>query len=465
MITIHFKNQGQSLYEEIYEFIKNEIRLGNLKFNEKLPSKRGLAAHLAVSVNTIDSAYGQLVAEGYVKAIPKKGFFVCQIDAYLHGDEPIAADVKPLKIKENKKIKIDFSPNAIERNLFPYDTFRKIFKSTFNEYDLNLLKKPPIQGDLDLRKSLVKLLYRSRGVTCFEDQIIIGAGTDNLLQILGLIWGRDKGFVFENPVYLKAYKIVENMGNKVIPIDIDKKGIRIEPLKNLSNIAIYVTPSHQFPLGISMPIDRRIKLLNFSNKDEATYIIEDDYDSEFRYNEKPLPSLQSIDKNGRVIYIGTFSKSIAPSIRISYMVLPEPLLKIYLEICDEISSPVSSLEQKMIAEFIASGHFEKHVNKMRKVYKEKRMFLMDTLNQLKEKIAVTGENAGHHLLVQLKTGMTEEDMCERALKLGVKVYPISTYFINGVPEKYESMVLLGYGSLAYEEIDEGISILKKAWGI
>lgn len=463
MITIPFKNQGQSLYEEIYEFIKNEIRLGHIRFNEKLPSKRGLAAHLAVSVNTIDSAYAQLVAEGYVEAIPKRGFFVCQIDEYLHGDEPIVLDNNSSNNKEIEKIIIDFSPNAIDTKLFPYDAFRKIFKATFSEYDLNLLKKPHIQGDLDLRKSLVTLLYRSRGVTCSEDQIIIGAGTDNLLQILGLIWGREKGFVFENPVYLKAYKIVENMGNKVIPIDIDKKGIPIEPLKNLSNIAIYVTPSHQFPLGISMPIDRRIKLLNFSNQGEENYVIEDDYDSEFRYNEKPLPSLQSIDKNGKVIYIGTFSKSIAPSIRISYMVLPKPLLKIYLEISDGISSPVSSLEQKMIAEFIAGGHFEKHINKMRKVYKEKRMALINTLDQLGKKIKVSGENAGHHLLVQLKTGMTEEDMCERALELGVKVYPISTYFINGVPKKYESMVLLGYGSLAFIEIDKGINLLKKAW--
>ncbi|MBU4440286.1 MAG: PLP-dependent aminotransferase family protein, partial [Acetobacterium sp.] len=207
----------------------------------------------------------------------------------------------------------------------------------------------------------------------------------------------------------------------------------------------------------------RIKLLNYANQEAESYIIEDDYDSEFRYNEKPLPSLQSIDSNGKVIYIGTFSKSIAPSIRISYMVLPEVLLKNYLKIADAISSPVSSLEQKMIAAFIADGVFEKHVNKMRKVYKEKRIVLMNALKQWGNRVKITGENAGHHLLVQLNNGLTEEEMYVRALDGGVKVYPVSPYFIHGLPENYRSMVLLGYGSLTDTEIYEGIDILKKVW--
>lgn len=464
MITIPFKNTGQFLYEEIYEFLRNEISVGNMKYGEKLPSKRNLASHLSVSVNTVDTAYGQLVAEGYVEALPKKGYFVCEIDAYLQTKKRLISE-KKIEVINKQKIKIDFSPNAIDPRIFPYEGFRKIFKATFNEYDLNLLNKPDIQGDIELRKSLVSLLYRSRGVVCTEDQIIIGSGTDHLLQTLSFIWGRDKEIVLENPVYLKAYNIFEKMGSKVISIDIDEKGIQIEPLKKYSNVAVYVTPSHQFPLGISMPIDRRIKLLNFANQQENIYIIEDDYDSEFRYNEKPLPSLQSIDKNGKVIYIGTFSKSIAPSIRISYMVLPEVLLKTYVEIVESITSPVSSLEQKMIAEFITSGLFEKHVNKMRKVYKEKRVFLINALGQLGGNVRITGENAGHHLLVQLKNRISEEDMCERALALGVKVYPVSPYFIHGVSDQYESMVLLGYGSLTNDEIDEGIAILKKAWDL
>lgn len=464
MITIPFKNKGQFLYAEIYEFLKKEITIGHLKYQEKLPSKRSLASHLAVSVNTVDAAYSQLVAEGYIEGIPKKGYYVCEIDTYLLSEKKEMTE-KRIPPQKTETTKIDFSPNAIDQRIFPYEAFRKIFKATFNEYDVNLLNKPDIQGELDLRKALVDLLYRSRGVCCTADQIVIGSGTDHLLQILDFLWERNKAIVLENPVYLKAYHIFEKMGNKVISIDIDEKGIQIEPLKHYSDVAVYVTPSHQFPLGMSMPIDRRIKLLNFANQGEHIYIIEDDYDSEFRYNEKPLPSLQSIDNNGKVIYIGTFSKSIAPSMRISYMVLPKVLLKTYLEIADEISSPVSSLEQKMIAAFISGGVFEKHVNKMRKVYKEKRIVLMSALKQLGDMVEITGENAGHHLLVQLKNGMTEADMHHRALALGVKVYPVSPYFIRGVSDQYKSMVLLGYGSLTDDEIYQGIRILKKAWDL
>lgn len=463
MITILFKDNDEPLYVQIYAFLKNEIIDGNLLHKEKLPSKRKLASHLSVSVNTVDAAYSQLVAEGYVESIPKKGYFICQIDEYLHGN--YSSIHKEVPHKTSDTLKVDFSPTDIDHNLFPFDTFRKIFKSAYNEYDSSLLKKPNAQGDIRLRQALVELLYRSRGVRCSEEQIIIGAGTDNLLQTLSLLLGRDKCIAFENPVYLKAYKIFENMGNEVVLIDIDEKGIRLELLNISSNNAVYITPSHHFPLGISMPIDRRIQLLNLANKSNDVYIIEDDYDSEFRYNEKPLPSLQSIDKNGRVIYIGTFSKSIAPSIRMSYMVLPTPLLKIYSEKCSDVSSSVSVLEQKMIAEFIQTGGFERHINKMRKVYKEKRKFLINAFCKLGSHVKVMGENAGHHLLIKLKTGMTEEKMCQSALGLGVKVYPISPYFVNGITPEFQNTVLIGYASLTQECIQNGVDLIRQAWAL
>ncbi len=464
MLSIILNESGKPLYVQIYEFFKGEIAKGNLKTYQKLPSKRKLAMDLSISVNTVDAAYSQLAAEGYVEAIPQKGFFVCKIDEFLEVHDPIKKSI-PFDKNLNKNIKIDFSPTDIESRFYPFNTFRKIFKAVYNEYDLSLLTKPAPQGDLNLRRSLADYLYRSRGVKCSEEQVIIGSGTENLLHILGMLFGKDKVIALENPVYLKVYQIFKSMGNSLLSIDIDDKGILTDPLKGFSNIGIYTTPSHHFPLGVSMPIDRRIKLLNFANQSEDTYIIEDDYDSEFRYNQKPLPSLQSIDKNGKVIYLGTFSKSISPSIRISYMVLPEPLLKVYMNRITYMSSSVSVLEQKMLAEFIHKGSLEIHINRMRKIYKEKRSYLLEELKLFGDSIKVIGENAGHHVLVKLKTGRSEEWMCHVALQLGVKVYPISPYFINGILPKYQSKVLLGYGALSPEQISEGVKRLLEAWEV
>lgn len=253
------------------------------------------------------------------------------------------------------------------------------------------------------------------------------------------------------------------MGHAILAIPIDDKGIEIEPLKNLSNVAVYVTPSHQFPLGISMPIGRRVELLNFANQAEGRFIIEDDYDSEFRYIRKPLPSLQSIDQNGKVIYIGTFSTSIAPSIRISYMVLPIPLLKNYNKIYSEFGSEVSSLEQRLVAKFIADGNYEKHLNKMRKLYKEKRGHLIKKLSIFGDNIKIVGESAGNHLLIKLLTKNSEKEMCKAAIEHGVKVYPISDYFIGARLDKYNNTFLLGYGALSKEEISKGVRLLNGAW--
>ncbi|MDK2904149.1 MAG: GntR family transcriptional regulator / MocR family aminotransferase [Eubacteriaceae bacterium] len=464
MLTITFKNQNKHLYEEIYEQIKAQI-IGNiLKSGEKLPSKRKLSQQLSVSVNTVDSAYGQLVAEGYLEAVPKSGYFVCEIEPYFkRPDEDPGSRIT--RLEQKMMVDIDFSPNAVDEKLFPYEVFRKEFKTIFTEEEKDLLKLPPAQGSSELREALVDLLYRSRGVKCRSDQIIIGTGTDRMLETLGLIWGKEKLVILENPVYLKAYHIFKQIGNPVNSVDIDGKGIQIEPLKKFKDAAVYVTPSHQFPLGISMPIDRRIKLLNLANHQQSMYIIEDDYDSEFRYNERPLPSLKSIDENDRVIYMGTFSKSVAPSFRISYMVLPEDLKNRYLEIYEGIGSSVSTLEQKLLARFIASGQYEKHLNRMRKIYKEKHDFLNEALKKYQKKIKISGEKAGHHLLVSLKNGLDEDQMIKKALQQGVRVYPASSYFLTGIPDTFRATVILGFGSLSEEAISLGIKRLKIAWDL
>ena len=461
MITLPLCTNNTPLYQQIYEWIKSEIQSKNYKPHGRIPSKRKLSEHLAVSINTIDTAYCQLIDEGYIVAIPKKGYYICDIDEYHHMN--IIQHENPQPNQDLGNLLVDFSPSNIDHNSFPYKTWRNLFKSCFNEFDHSIFKRTITQGDVNLRRELVTFLHSSRGVNCDERQVIIGAGTENSLRTLSLILSKDISIALENPVYRKAYKTFDHMGHEILAIPIDDKGIEIEPLKNLSNVAVYVTPSHQFPLGISMPIGRRVELLNFANQAEGRFIIEDDYDSEFRYIRKPLPSLQSIDQNGKVIYIGTFSTSIAPSIRISYMVLPVSLLKNYEKIYSEFGSEVSNLEQRLVAKFIADGNYEKHLNKMRKLYKEKRGHLIKELEIFGDKIKIVGESAGNHLLIKLLTKSSEKEMCKAATQNGVKVYPISDYFIGARLEKYNNTFLLGYGALSKEEISEGVRLLNGAW--
>lgn len=461
MITLPLCTSNTPLYKQIYDWLKAEIQSKNYKPHDKIPSKRKLADHLCVSINTIDAAYSQLIDEGYIVAVPKKGYYVCDIDIY-HTINVIQD--KNTELKENKSnFKIDFSPSEIDPHVFPYKTWRNLFKSCFNEFDPSILKRTMAQGDLTLRRELVTFLHSSRGVNCDERQIIIGAGTESSLRTLSLVLSNNTSIALENPVYRKAYKTFEHMGHTIIPIPLDDRGIEIKPLRNLSKVAVYVTPSHQFPLGISMPIGRRVELLNFANEAEGRFIVEDDYDSEFRYIRKPLPSLQSIDHNGKVIYVGTFSTSIAPSIRISYMVLPHALLKNYVKIYSDFGSEVSILEQRIVAKFIAEGSYEKHLNKMRKLYKDKREHLIKELSIFGDDIKIIGESAGNHLLIKLAIGKSKKDICKAAAICGIKVYPISDYFIGAMLEIYENTFLLGYGALSKMEISEGVKLLYDAW--
>ncbi|WP_348982422.1 PLP-dependent aminotransferase family protein [Desulfosporosinus sp. HMP52] len=461
IITLPLCTNNSPLYKQIYDWLKTEIQCKKYKPNDKIPSKRKLSEHLCVSINTIDLAYSQLMDEGYILSVPKKGYYVSNIDVYHNIN--IVQHEGTLLTEHINDLKIDFSPSDIDHKAFPYKTWRNLFKSCFNEFDHSILKRTTAQGNMGLRRELVSFLHSSRGVNCEERQIVIGAGTESSLRTISLILGNKTPIALENPVYRKAYRTFEHMGHEILPIPIDNKGIEIEHLKDISNVAVYVTPSHQFPLGVSMPIGRRIELLNFANKADGRYIIEDDYDSEFRYIRKPLPSLQSIDQNGKVIYVGTFSTSIAPSIRMSYMILPLMLLKVYNKLFSEFGSEVSILEQKIIETFIAEGSYERHLNRMRKLYKDKRAHFIRELSIFGDRIKVVGESAGNHLLINLITENSERQMCSAAIENGVKVYPISDYFIGEVISKYENTFLLGFGALSKNEIEEGVKLLYKAW--
>ena len=296
---------------------------------------------------------------------------------------------------------------------------------------------------------------------CDPHQIIVGAGNDYLLMMLCSVIGRNHVIAVENPAYKQAYRLFSSQSYPVEPIEMDRYGMRVDMLRESVADIAYVTPSHQYPTGIVMPMKRRIELLGWANESEKRYIIEDDYDSEFRYKGKPIPALQGSDANGKVIYLGTFSKSIAPAIRMSYMVLPEELATVYHEKCGFISSTVSKVDQLIVQHFIEEGYYERHLNKTRALYKGRHDVLLKGLQPLSKVCKILGENAGVHLLLTFHSGITEKELIRRAAEEGIKVYGLSDYVIGEMQQG--ATVLLGYANLSEEEIRESVKILCRIW--
>lgn len=461
-IQLHPEN-NKTLYVQIYEYIRDEIRAGNLLQNEKLPSARFLAEYLQVSRTTVDMAYDQLVSEGYLEARPRRGYFVSAYEKLNVIDKiPRREMPEPSGDTVPESVSYDFSPNAIDMRHFPYATWKKITKNILVDANSKMFSLGEPQGDLCLRTTICRYLHGSRGVNCEPEQIIIGAGNDYLLLLLEKILGRHVHVAMENPTYVRAYRIFRSCAYPVSLVPMDENGIKVECLRHTDARVAYVMPSHQYPTGISMPIGRRMELLKWAAEEKERYLIEDDYDSEFRYRGKPLPSLQASDHNGKVVYIGTFSKSIAPAIRISYMVLPYSLLEQYRIKCSFYSSTVSRLDQTILNEFIQDGYFERYLNKMRKQYRDKHDLILNELKPFEKAFHISGSNAGQHVLLTDLQGRQEEELARMAERVNVKVYKMQDFRIEKNVDA-PAMLILGYGALSFEEIKEGVALLKKAW--
>lgn len=451
----------EPIYEQIYKYIRDEIKSGSLSLSTKLPSSRGLAKHLSISRNTVDMAYAQLVSEGYIESFPKKGFFVCQMENTIIST-PLEDDAKEDSTSDELEYKIDFSPNGVDMVNFPYNRWRRLTKEAMMDDNSQLFQSGHPQGDMEFRLAIRLYLHQSRGVNCNENQILIGAGSDYLLLILAQLLGKDKIIALEDPTYPQAYRIFHSLGYQTKSIPLDNQGMDVTVLRETGADICYVTPSHQYPIGVVMPINRRMQLLTWANEEEGRFIIEDDYDSEFRYQGKPIPSLQSSDTKGKVIYIGTFSKAIAPAIRVSYMVLPQKLLKAYKEYLSFYSCTVSRIDQTVIHRFITEGYYERHLNKMRGIYKGKHDCLVAQLKEFGSDITIFGESAGLHLLIEYNKDISQNELIERAARSGIKVYPLTDYYIEGI-HLNKPIIILGFARLSEETIKKGISILKDIW--
>ena len=474
-LAIHLTDEnGKHLYEQIYEYIADEIREGKLLAGEKLPSTRSLADYLQVARSTVELAYDQLASEGYIESVPYRGYYICRVEElYRIGTSGVGLrsgkkgagqeDGQPGQ-KDSRTARyfdIDFSPNAIDMNLFPFGTWRKITRDIFSGDRKELFALGEPRGDLELRKTVCRYLHASRGVNASPEQIIVGAGNDYLLLLLQYILGRGITAAFENPSYRRAFRIFSSFAARMVTVPSDENGIRVDGLLASGANVAYVMPSRQFPTVTVMPIGRRTELLRWASSAEDRYLVEDDYDSEFRYRGKPIPSLQSADTAGRVIYICTFSKSVAPAIRISFMVLPERLMEAYEKNCSFFSSTVSRIDQTILNEFILSGAFERHLNRMRKAYREKHDLLLDCLQPLLNRYRLSGEYAGLHVLLTSRVPAGEEELLERAAACGVRIYGLKEAALAPFETDYAT-VLLGYGGLDQERIREGIRRLDAA---
>jgi GntR family transcriptional regulator / MocR family aminotransferase len=463
MTPILEKKSSEPIYFQLANYIKQEILSGRIRPQEKLPSKRHLANHLGLSLNTIHSAYEQLCAEGYVESQPRRGLFVLQMEEDVLSKNH-HQKFKPIIHSQPNDVPYNFNAGRVDIKNFPYPIWRKLTMQSLYEDQGELFYNGDPQGEYKLRDQIANYLFASRGVKCTPEQIVIGAGNQVLIGLLCLLIGKNRTYALENPGYYRAGTVLQNYSVNTTYVTLDEDGIDIKLLKESDASVVYVTPSHQFPYGMIMPIHRRMELLKWADETDG-YIIEDDYDGEYRFKGKPIPSLQGLDSNGRVIYLGTFSKSLIPSIRIGYVVLPPNLLKTYQEFYTIYQQTVSRLHQDTLYRFMKDGHWQSHLNKMRTLYRKKHLTLLSAIqNQLGENVTVIGEKSGLHIVLEIANGMMENELINRALEAGVKVYPFSLYY-HGSIETQVPKVLLGFGSLSESKIEKGILLLKEAWDL
>ncbi|OAK46419.1 PLP-dependent aminotransferase family protein [Bacillus wiedmannii] len=448
-----------ALYVQLYEYIKKEIKDGTIPAFTKLPAKRKLASYLQVSKNTVEAAYEQLLAEGYIESASRKGYFVCKIEQMIYVERS-EAKVEEVSFRE-ENYTFDFTQTGVDTDTFPFTTYRKLINDVWQPHNNELLFLGHPQGELSLREEIANYLYESRGVRCSASQIVLGAGTQILVKLLFQLL-KGSNYAVENPGYHRKMVVFEQGEKKVQMLSLDRDGICMAELENSDANVVFVTPSHQFPYGMIMPITRRTQLLQWAKKEEDRYIIEDDYDSEFRYSGKPIPALQGLDTDGKVIYMGTLSKALLPSLRMSYIVLPKNLIKKYQKEYLFYTQSVSRMDQEVIRKFLNEGYWEKHIHKMRVVYRKKRDRLVFEIEKyFSNRVEVIGEDSGLHILLQVHNGMREEELIKEAAKYSIKIYPVSTYYKDGTAP--ENVVLLGFAILSEDEIAKAIQLLHKAW--
>ena len=551
MLTLELhKNKSTPLYMQIYSYIKSEVLARRLKAGTKLPSKRALAAQLGISTITIEGAYGQLMAEGYIYAKAKSGYYISPLESIQQADDSAAdffqhntlGDAQlfsgPEKISyesgytdnmpgasgnvnmaglsnspstsgifvpsslgstntalynasseissrssitstsmpssstisskgrmshestaQTSCATIDLSSNNILPESFPFSIWTKLMRHTMSENQALLLTKSPTAGIYSLRCAIAEHLLRFRGMHIQPEQIIIGAGTEYLYELIIKLIGRDKIYCVEDPGYHKLQRIYTDNGACCFSLPIDQQGMSVTALNAVRCDVIHISPSHHFPTGIITPVSRRYELLGWATSGQR-YIIEDDYDTEFRLVGKPIPSLFSMDMSSKVIYMNTFSKSLTSTIRISYMVLPMPLMEEFNRRLGYLSCTVSTFEQYTLAEFINQGYFERHINRMRNNYKKLRQLLLKELltHPEHDKIQILQQASGLYFLLKINTTLSDRDLRSRLQQNGVHLQSLQHYYQNRQAAPEHTFVV-NYSSLTEKDIPRAVAAL------
>ena len=469
-------NTAIPLHQQLYEELRRAILSGRLLPRQRIPSTRSLAKSLGISRTTVTSCYEQLLSEGYLETIVGSGTYVCaQLpDDLLHSTpvESVQKTVLPIQLSKyaarladmdtslmsEPDLQISFRYGRPAFDHFPMQTWRKLLSRHCRENSTWLDYATDALGYKPLREAIARYLSRSRAVQCEPEQVIITNGTQQALYlIMRLLIELGDAIALEDPGYLSARRIFLSQGAKLLPIRVDESGLMVKDLAKYANESIklvYVTPSHQFPTGSILSLPRRLELLAWAQQNSAM-IIEDDYDSEYRYGDRPIPALQGLAQTDLVLYIGTFSKVLFPSLRIGYLVLPPSLISLFARAKWLSDRSLPSLEQQVLTDFIEQGHIDRHIRKMRSLYDLRRQALVQGLKaNFGEKAKILGEKAGLHLMVRLQTHLTDEEIIQRAARVGVGMMSAQPSYLNA---NCAGEFIFGYSELRQEQIQQGIS--------
>lgn len=463
-VQINREHDEKYIYQQIYEVIKNQILQRILAVHEKLPSKRQLATQLQVSVNSVTLAYEQLLAEGYIYTIERSGYFVEEIMLF-DVDNQIQKDFPQDLKEETVQLEgwLSLSHMSTNSSLFPFKSWLKHQVEAIDLFSKELCELSEPQGPYMLRQNIARLIQSTRGVHCEPEQIIINSTSQGLLEQFLSLQSSNSVFALENPGYARYHNLLKRHQLSIEIIPLDKNGVDLDILSKGNSQFLITTPSHQFPTGRIMPISRRIELLNWALEKDDRYIIEDDYDSDFKYKTDNIPSLQSLDYNQRVIYMGTFSKTLLPGMRISYMVLPPKLLRQYRTYFSTLIQPANILAMYTLNHFIETGAYQKHVRKMNYIYENLRTVLIEKLTLLfKEQVEITNIPAGLHFLVKVHTEKTYEEIEAALVEQKLELYTIRRFLIQEDPTYLNDRYLIvGFANINLEEIDEALARLHR----